>query len=90
MWVGDPRLYLVLAAELGSVRVTQMGLVLNVKRSRGTTEAWHCVASLESCGESRRGFWRKLWQKTPAVWRYLYHRMAIKKSNSSGVEPAGT
>lgn len=63
------RLYLVLEVGLGSVRVSEVVLVLKAwKRAWTAAEAWHCVLGLES--PPRRGYW---WKYNPTAARKSQH-----------------
>lgn len=72
-----PRLCLVLAAELGSGRVTQVVLVLRAWRGsreqRRLGTVWQCWSPW---GESRRGHWSKrspIAERGPTFWSCWYH-----------------
>jgi hypothetical protein len=77
------RLYLVLTAELCSVRGgTGFG---GMNRSWRTAEAWHCVAGIESPKRAVERLLVKV-QSSCISWRCYYHGITIKNNADYGIQ----
>lgn len=89
-------MYLVLAVELGSVRVTAPPPSATgfegLNGSWRTGEVWHSVAELKYWTRAQKilGNIQHSCSKGPQQFcRFWYHKMITRNSSSSGVDPAG-